>query len=315
MRKLGQLGRPFGSGQEAVNRWLYQTIDEIQKASAEKDKGVDSDGIFNSIVVRGSLAIGGGLAAPQITASQNNYAPTGYDQNVVLRLSSDAAWTITGMLAPVATNDGLLVALVNTGSFTITLANESASSTAANRFALGAAVLLGPGGSIMLWYDTTADRWRPLAAPARPLSVAFAAHPSGTLSNKTGNGATYTLICDTEEYDLGGNYSTSTGLFTAPVTGVYTFTSIIAMNEVTAAMDRFIAAIQIIGTSAANRERDEGDLQPDVNTRVAILLARDAFMTAGDTAQVNVMVDGAAGDTVDILATSHFTGRLVVATA
>lgn len=53
-------------------------------------------------------------------------------------------------------------------------------------------------------------------------TVAFSAYLSASTSNdKTGDGTVYTVICDTEIFDKGSNYNNATGVFTAPVPGLY----------------------------------------------------------------------------------------------
>lgn len=64
----------------------------------------------------------------QITADQNNYVIGNYD---ALRLSSDAARTITGLNRGVK---GRSLRIFNIGSFAITLAHQDANSTAEYRF-------------------------------------------------------------------------------------------------------------------------------------------------------------------------------------
>jgi hypothetical protein len=61
-----------------------------------------------------------------------------------------------------AASDGTVRVLVNVGSFTITLAHQSASSTAANRFlvSFGADYLLAANAAAVAIYDDTTDRWR-----------------------------------------------------------------------------------------------------------------------------------------------------------
>lgn len=101
------------------------------------------------------------ITPSQITSNQNNYAPTGYENCSIIRLSSDAERNITGIGGGA---DGRMVVLLNIGSFNIYLADESASSTAANRFATAevAGSYLNPGNFILLCYDGTSSRWRVL---------------------------------------------------------------------------------------------------------------------------------------------------------
>jgi hypothetical protein len=133
----------------------------------------ESDAVYGYIAKMNNAirAVGGGgyrprllpLTPAQITADQNNYAPSGLANASVLRLSSDAARNVTGLSSP-TTSDVLW--LCNVGSFTITLKHENASSTAANRFTFPSAAdkALVSGGSCALWYDLTTARWRILTA-------------------------------------------------------------------------------------------------------------------------------------------------------
>lgn len=93
-----------------------------------------------------------------ITADQNNYAPGGTSR--FQRWSSDASRTVTGLSLSQA--DGQKHVIVNVGANNIILANESASSTAANRFSCstGADITLSAGQAADLEYDTTSARWR-----------------------------------------------------------------------------------------------------------------------------------------------------------
>jgi hypothetical protein len=48
----------------------------------------------------------------------------------------------------------------NVGSFDLVLVNASVSSSAANRFALGADLTIGAGEGAVLWYDSVTSTWR-----------------------------------------------------------------------------------------------------------------------------------------------------------
>jgi len=104
----------------------------------------------------------GDISPSQITANQNNYDPTGLSAASVLRLSTDASRDITGLAGGA---DGRLIIIHNVGSFNIVLKDESASSSAGNRFALSADVTLAPDNVAALQYDSTSSRWRAVSSP------------------------------------------------------------------------------------------------------------------------------------------------------
>lgn len=107
-----------------------------------------------------TLTLSGVITPSQITANQNDYTPSGFSTATALRLSSDASRTITGLSGGAL---GRIVIIHNVGSNDIILANESASSTAANRFALGADATIAANTSTTLRYDGTSSRWRAIA--------------------------------------------------------------------------------------------------------------------------------------------------------
>lgn len=108
----------------------------------------------------GRVRFNSALSPAQITADQNDYSPTSFDGTInVLKITLDTAHNITGLLA--GTEGDLLVLLnLTTSSGTATLKNESASSSANNRFhgRNSADLALNAGGAVMLFY--TGNRWR-----------------------------------------------------------------------------------------------------------------------------------------------------------
>lgn len=141
----------------APENYIRNIWQQILEAFKREDmRNVKRDAAFFSSGVRFT----GAITPSQIGADQNNYNPAGLSNANVLRVSSDAARTVTGLAAQPS---GELVLLMNVGSFNVTLANESSSSTAENRFAIGANALLAPGHGTLLWYDVTSSRWRIVA--------------------------------------------------------------------------------------------------------------------------------------------------------
>jgi hypothetical protein len=96
----------------------------------------------------------------QITADQNNYTPSG--SSYFQRWSSDASRNVTGMTFTATQVDGQQHQIWNVGSQNIVLVNESASSTAANRFttSTGADLTLAAAKCANVVYDGTTSRWR-----------------------------------------------------------------------------------------------------------------------------------------------------------
>lgn len=111
----------------------------------------------NPVQLVNQLAIVGDLTPSQITADQDNYNPTNLNITNTLRLSTDASRTITGLAGGV---NGRVMFIVNINTNDIVLSNENASSTAGNRFAIGADITLNGGEGVTLKYDSTSARWR-----------------------------------------------------------------------------------------------------------------------------------------------------------
>lgn len=139
---------------------------DVQYNAGSNTLGAESaftyDSTNNQLTIPGATitedaALSGDISPSQITANQNDYNPTGLSTASVLRLSTDASRDITGLQGGA---DGRLVIVHNVGAQNLVLKDESASSSAANRFALNADVTLGADQSSWLQYDLPSSRWR-----------------------------------------------------------------------------------------------------------------------------------------------------------
>ncbi len=63
-----------------------------------------------------------------------------------------------------------------------------------------------------------------------PLQPAVLACVANDVSNVTGDGTAYTVICDYEHYDQNADYNTGTGIFTSPLTGIYLMFQQLGLN-------------------------------------------------------------------------------------
>lgn len=110
------------------------------------------------------LILSSALTPSQITSDQNDYNPSGLSSSSVLRLSSDATRTITGMAGGTG---GRIVVIHNVGSNTIVLDHNSGSSMPYNKFHVdglgGRDYVLPPSGSVVVQYDSSAAVWRTVA--------------------------------------------------------------------------------------------------------------------------------------------------------
>jgi hypothetical protein len=112
--------------------------------------------------INSGFFLNGDLSPSQITSNQNDYNPAGLAGASVLRISCDAARDITGLSGG---SDGRVLALVNVGSYALTLKDAHTGSSSGNRFALDADVVLAAKQSAVLWYDSADMRWKLLSGP------------------------------------------------------------------------------------------------------------------------------------------------------
>ena len=162
----GIIATPGNGSTYAATAYILTLLDDVDAPTARTTLGLGAtdDVLFKGVVVSGELTWSGVLSPAQITADQNDYAPTSIDASTELRIDSDAARSITGIDAGASQVDGRKLVITNDGSFPITLNHANASSTAANRFDLAndTDVEIAAGGTILLTYDGTASRWRVL---------------------------------------------------------------------------------------------------------------------------------------------------------
>lgn len=111
---------------------------------------------------RSAIALTATLSPSELTGDADDYAPSGFGDAAVINLSATSSIEITGLAGG---TDGRVLVLVNVGTQSITLKNQASASSAANRFAAEADIMLGADAAALLRYDGGASRWRILARP------------------------------------------------------------------------------------------------------------------------------------------------------
>lgn len=154
-------------------------------------------GSFNRWVITGRMDLSvttlaeavfltGECRPAQVTANQNDWDPTDAGSSLawsasrhsVIVFDTDAGRNFTGLAGGAK---GRIAILHNKGSNNAVLQKANASSSAANRFDFSDDVTIGSKQSAILWYDSTASRWKLLAGPAAASSGGAAADLEITL--------------------------------------------------------------------------------------------------------------------------------------
>lgn len=136
---------------------IYDCRDASAGAAVWEERGAHTH-----TSVPGNFAFPGDITPTTLSGNVNDYNPTGLSTAAVLRLSSDTTpRTITGLQGGA---DGRILFLINVGAtYNVVLADESASSSAANRFSFGGTDFkLAPKRGLLIIYDSTANLWRPM---------------------------------------------------------------------------------------------------------------------------------------------------------
>ena len=134
---------------------------------------------------------------------------------------------------------------------------------------------------------------------------AFFASKTSNTTNATGDGTIYTVIFDTIVKNQGSGYNNSTGIFTAPVTGIYVFTTSLLLENIAVASN--IAVLAFAGSVYNSRFLTLG-ISPAIYNSFGGSGSFIVPMTSGDTMSVTAALFGgtktttvfgdAAGDTL-----------------
>lgn len=138
----------------------------------------------------------------------------------------------------------------------------------------------------------------------------FMARKSASSLNVTGNGTVVDVVFDAEQRDAGANYDATTGIFTAPRPGWYSFAAQVLLADKSAAMIR--ADVRIVTTSLTFTNTATVSVSSDYPEQALSISVPRVWLEAGETAKVQVMASGGAGNTADIvgdsIAYTYFSG-------
>lgn len=159
---------------------------------------------------------------------------------------------------------------------------------------------MSAGGTLVHSWSATGN-----VQPAQP---AFQARVGSDLANVTGDGTSYQVVFGTEDYDIGGVYNNSTGLFTAPVAGWYAFSASIILHDIASAHAVDVA----LNGGGINQDCFYGKPYSisDTGGLFAVCASTVRHLNASDTFKVLVAATGGS-KVIDVNAGSLFSGFLL----
>lgn len=174
------------------------------------------------------------------------------------------------------------------------------------------------GGTGSPSFGTTIRRLSIAGEQTLPLQPAFVAHLSATDSNVTGAGGVYFLGSGnvlTIDYQQGSALSTN-GTFTAPVNGMYLFSTALVINDITAAMTGFNFLFDApAGTANYGLNGNFASIR-NTGNQLILETTRVIYLTVAQTCRVAIQIANGAGNTADIqggafASASQFSGCLL----
>ena len=108
----------------------------------------------------------------------------------------------------------------------------------------------------------------------------FSARANTPVNYVTGDGTTYTMIFPIVDSNQGSNYNSSTGVFTAPATGLYYFYGAVQATDITAQNVAFVQLTATINTFIANLVNPAGLV---ISGQIGLQIGAAIYMSSGDT--------------------------------
>ena len=239
----------------------------------------------------------------------NETTPGAFDNNVLYANNGASEWLLGARDHTGGGDFGLYNYTL--GAFDLNVSNTTGLVTVSHG-------LTTSGGTTTLGGSATDATVINSTSVTKPNAPAFSARLTTDLTNVTGDGTIYTVVFPTTIFDRDSNFNTGTGVFTAPVTGLYQFNFYCTLTGMTSSHTR--AYVQIVTTARAYVLQIGSPYAEQTSAGfVGYTLTALADMTANDTAKAVIEVLGGAkvvslnsnAGTGASNPTCHFSGFLV----
>ena len=141
-----------------------------------------------------------------------------------------------------------------------------------------------------------------------PLNPGYVSHVNSEITNVTGDETNYTIQMSADIVDRGADNAHATGIFTAPVVGLYNFSCALSLGGIASNHTRLI----LTGTSSNRTYYVKTLLIDDIDSSgsLGINASMTVDMDASDTFFWTLRIDGGS-KVVDLQDTSRISGFLI----
>jgi len=290
---------------------------------------INTSGTSDTLTINldNTVTISGSMTAASLTAESGNIsAPSGTVSAEAVTATNNiisTAGSIISSVGNITATDGVLAAGtgITVASFDAGVVQSGATGDFSSTNGTNGQILIG-GGTAPTWANITPGDGISITNGSNSISIAqgvsttfpaFLAQLTSTQTDVTGDGTNYQVIFATTMFDQGSNFNTSTGVFTAPITGLYVFCSFITMGVTDASFTSMNYSLVTTARTYVSSIQNVGAMRSSANVCTVNFPGLLVKMTAGDTAYMTINIGGGTKTLSPVVggSSAFFSGYLI----